>query len=50
MEADGVKATAEEHARRYVEEASSILNSLSLREDERVLLATVARYLIERAG
>ena len=50
MEADGVKATAEEHARRYVDEASGILDSLGLREDERVLLAAVARYLIERAG
>ena len=50
MEADGVKAVAEEHARRYVDEASSLLDSLGLREDERVLMAAVARYLIERAG
>ena len=45
-----MKATAEAHARRYVDEASSLLDSLGLREDERVLLAAVARYLIERAG
>ncbi len=50
LEADGVKAVAEEHARRYVDEAASLLDSLGLREDERVLLSAVARYLIERAG
>ena len=50
LEADGVRATAEEHARRYVAEAAGLLDALSLRADERALFAQVARYLIERAG
>ncbi len=50
LEANGVRAAAAEHARRYVDESRALLNSLGLREDERALFATVARYLIERAG
>ncbi len=50
LEADGVRALAEENARRYVAEASSLLDRLTIAEDERTLLAAVARYLIERAG
>ena len=50
LEAEGVRATAEEHAKRYVDESRQLLESLGLREDERALFATVARYLIERAG
>ena len=50
LAAGGIRERAEEHARRYVTEADSLLDGLGLREDERHLLGAVARYLIERAG
>ncbi len=50
LEAGGIRARAEEHARRYVVESDALLDRLGLREDEQRLLGAVARHLIERAG
>lgn len=50
MEADGIRAIAEEHAQSFVDEADLLLNDLELREEESEKLAAVARYLIQRVG
>ncbi|MBH77243.1 MAG: dimethylallyltranstransferase [Dehalococcoidia bacterium] len=50
MEAEGIREIAEEYAQSFVDAAGTLLNDLGLHEEEREQLATVARYLIQRAG